>query len=131
MWLIDQLAEARIQEAMERGELDDLPGRGRPVVLDDDTLVPEALRAGYRLLKNAGFLPREVTLLREIKDVEALLRHTADPGERTRGQRRLGVLRSRLDAWGGRGRDSGSAHGYLDQLTSRFDQSHLATDDEP
>ncbi|MGD9409261.1 MAG: DUF1992 domain-containing protein, partial [Thiohalocapsa sp.] len=31
MWLIDALAEKKIQEAIERGELDDLPGAGRPL----------------------------------------------------------------------------------------------------
>lgn len=56
MNLLDQIAEARIQEAIERGDLRDLPGAGQPLVLDDDSAVPEVLRAAYRLLKNAGFL---------------------------------------------------------------------------
>ena len=59
MGLLQQLAEARIREAIEAGELDNLAGRGRPLQLDDDRLVPEGLRAGYRLLKNAGYLPPE------------------------------------------------------------------------
>jgi len=49
MWLIDELAEARIAEARERGAFDDLPGTGRPLPLNDDTLVAEELRAGYLL----------------------------------------------------------------------------------
>ena len=57
---IDQLAEARIQEAIDRGELRGLPGEGRPLQLDDDSAIPEELRAAYRLLKNAGFLPPEL-----------------------------------------------------------------------
>jgi hypothetical protein len=55
MFLIDKLAEQKIAEAVERGELNNLPGSGKPLHLDDDTLVPEELRAGYRLLKNAGY----------------------------------------------------------------------------
>jgi hypothetical protein len=47
--------EARIEEAMPRGEFDALPGADRPLVLDDDRLAPEELRAAYRVLKNAGF----------------------------------------------------------------------------
>ena len=35
MNLLDQIAEARIQEAIEQGELRDLPGAGKPLRLDD------------------------------------------------------------------------------------------------
>lgn len=57
MWLLDQWAERHIIEAQRKGEFDNLPGRGEPLILDDDSHVPAALRAGYRLLKNAGCLP--------------------------------------------------------------------------
>ena len=70
MWLIDQIAERHILQAMERGEFDDLPGTGRPLALEDDRLIPEHLRAGYRLLKNAGYLPPDVQALREVRDSE-------------------------------------------------------------
>ncbi|NIR60855.1 MAG: DUF1992 domain-containing protein, partial [Gammaproteobacteria bacterium] len=41
MWLLDQITEQRIAEAIERGELDGLPGSGQPLELDDDSMVPE------------------------------------------------------------------------------------------
>ena len=54
------LAERRIEEAIARGEFDDLPGAGRPLDLDDeDPLLPEELRLAYPILKNAGCLPAE------------------------------------------------------------------------
>ncbi len=56
MWLLDQWAERHILDAQTKGEFDDLPGRGEPLTLDDDLHVPPELRAGYRLLKNAGCL---------------------------------------------------------------------------
>jgi hypothetical protein len=59
MLLFELIAEQKIREAIERGELDDLPGQGRPLDLTDDRLVPEELRMAYRLLKNAGFVPPE------------------------------------------------------------------------
>jgi len=34
MTLIDRLAEHHIQEAAKRGEFDDLPGAGTPLVLE-------------------------------------------------------------------------------------------------
>jgi hypothetical protein len=58
--MLDFIAERVIQEAIARGELDDLPGTGRPLELDDDALVPEELRLAYRILKNAGYVPEEV-----------------------------------------------------------------------
>ena len=57
MWLLDQWAERHIIDAQSKGEFDNLPGTGEPLTLDDDSHVPPELRAGYRLLKNAGCLP--------------------------------------------------------------------------
>lgn len=88
MWLIDKIAEARIAEAVERGEFDNLPGVGQPLDLDDDTLVPKELRAGY--------LPPELQLRREIQDVRALLRVAQEPQESGRLARRLNQSSARL-----------------------------------
>jgi hypothetical protein len=100
----DALAEARIAAAIERGELENLPGSGRPLVLDDDRAVPEELRAAYRVLRNAGYVPREVELRREIATAERLVTlAVADGAERARAQKRLALLRLRL-AERGRGR---------------------------
>jgi DnaJ-like protein len=46
--------------------------------------VPEDLRAGYILLKNAGVLPEEMQLRKEMVTLEALLDSCADADERTR-----------------------------------------------
>ncbi len=73
MWLIDQWAERHIIEAQKKGDLDNLPGEGEPLVLDDDSFVPESLRAGYRLLKNAGCLPPELEQRREALELHELL----------------------------------------------------------
>lgn len=74
MWLIDQLAEQHIREAQQKGELEGLPGEGEPLVLDDDSQVPAELRAGYRLLKNAGYLPPELEIRREALELNDLLK---------------------------------------------------------
>ncbi len=58
--MLDFIAEQRIAEAIENGDFDDLPGSGKPLELDDDSLVPEELRLAYRVLKNAGFVPPEI-----------------------------------------------------------------------
>jgi hypothetical protein len=51
---LELLAERKIAEAAERGELDGLPGAGRPLDLEEDPLVPEEMRMANRVLKNAG-----------------------------------------------------------------------------
>lgn len=65
MWLLDQWAERHITDAQRKGEFDNLPGQGEPLILDDDSCVPEELRSGYRLLKNAGCLPPEIEQRKE------------------------------------------------------------------
>jgi hypothetical protein len=58
--MLEFIAERKIAEALANGELDDLPGAGRPLELDDDALVHEELRMAHRILKNAGYAPAEV-----------------------------------------------------------------------
>ncbi|CNK38544.1 putative cytoplasmic protein [Yersinia frederiksenii] len=73
MGLIDEWAERHIIKAQEKGELDNLPGNGKPLFLDDDTFVPTELRVGYRLLKNAGYLPPELQDRQEALTIMDLL----------------------------------------------------------
>lgn len=101
--LLDALAEKQIREAQARGEFDALPGAGAPLALDDAALVPEELRAGYRLLKNAGYVPPELEAHGEIREIEALLRAADDDSERGRLLSRLHwlLLRAPLAKRGG------------------------------
>jgi len=97
--MFDLIAERKIAEALARGELDNLPGEGRPLELDDDALVPEDLRAAYRILKNAGYVPPEVETLTEIAQLEALVSNGAeDAAARSRAVRKLALLRTRVEA---------------------------------
>ncbi len=70
---IGRLAEAKILEAIEKGAFDKLPGRGRPLNLEDMSLVPDDLRVGYILLKNSGYLPEELELYKEITSLNRLI----------------------------------------------------------
>jgi Domain of unknown function (DUF1992) len=97
--MLDFLVERRLEEAVSRGELANLPGEGQPLELDDDSLIPEDLRAAYRILKNAGFVPPEVEALNEISQLENLVsRGCEDAGARTRAARKLALLRTRIEA---------------------------------
>ena len=92
---LDALVEARIERAIERGELNDLPGRGYPLSLDDDACVAPELRLAYRILKNAGFVPEEVELRREIMSLAVLIDAT-EGTEKTRAIARRDRLRAKL-----------------------------------
>jgi len=79
--MLDFIAEQRIAEAIANGDLDDLPGSGKPLELDDDSLLPEELRLAYRILKNAGFVPPEIESLKG-----------------SMAERKLVLLRARIEA---------------------------------
>lgn len=78
MWLTDQWAEKHILDAQKKGEMDGLAGEGKPLVLDDDSAVPVELRASYRLLKNAGYLPPELQQRKEALELTDMLKSIAD-----------------------------------------------------
>ena len=43
MSILDEWAERHIEKALKNGELSSLPGEGKPLVLDDNSHVPESL----------------------------------------------------------------------------------------
>ena len=71
--IFERIVEEKIQEAIRNGEFDNLPGQGKPINLDEWASLPEDLRVGYMLLKNAGFVPGEVQLLKEIDELRERL----------------------------------------------------------
>jgi hypothetical protein len=97
MFLIDKIAEEKIKRAMENGELQNLSGEGKPIPLEEDIYVPAELRAGYRLLKNAGYLPPELALRKEIVQVESLLQMTEEPALKSRLSKKLEYLLLKLN----------------------------------
>ena len=68
----DQIVEAFIQEAIARGEFENLPGQGKAIDLTEYFNTPEDVRVAQTLLKNAGMVSVEIDLLNEI----AALRET-------------------------------------------------------
>ena len=112
----DRIAERRILDAIEAGEFDNLPGAGQPLVLDDDALVPEGLRAAYRVMKNAGVVPEEVGLRRSIGELEAEIARLPKGESRSRAEQRLAVLHMRMERHGG----LRVATGYAARIVSRL-----------
>ena len=77
-----RIVEEKILEAQRAGAFDNLPGKGKPLELEDLSWIPEELRVAYHILKNAHVLPPEAELLKEIHALEDLLKYVEDDGER-------------------------------------------------
>ncbi len=76
------LAEQRIAAAQRAGELDDLPGSGKPLPPDNTSGVPPAMRSAVTILSNSGYVPEEVDLLREMNEAREALRSASTETER-------------------------------------------------
>lgn len=71
--IFKKIAEEKIREAMENGVFDNLELKGKPIKLEENPFVPEELRVVYKILQNAGFLPKEIELRKEIHRIEEML----------------------------------------------------------
>lgn len=60
MHALELIAERRIDEAVARGELQGLPGAGRPLDLYEDPLIPGDMKMAKRILGNAGLSLKDV-----------------------------------------------------------------------
>jgi len=85
----ENIAEQKILEAIARGEFANLPGAGKPLRLEDDSMVPGELRISYKVLKNAGCIPPELELRKEIITLRDLLRTIEDDGSKKDKYREL------------------------------------------
>ncbi|MCU0588862.1 MAG: DUF1992 domain-containing protein [Syntrophobacteraceae bacterium] len=90
--IMDKIADERIREAMDRGDFDDLPGKGKPLDMEDDSHLPPDLRVAYKILKNADCLPAELQLKKEIRTTEELLAGIQDEREKYRQLKKLNFL---------------------------------------
>ena len=97
MDFLRKLAEDRIEEAQREGLFDNLPGKGKPLNLDDDSGVPEDLRLTFKILKNSNCLPVEMELRKEIYNLRQLIDAAIDPETRREMRRELNFLMLRLN----------------------------------
>src|SRR5438552_6594636 len=86
------IIEERIQAAQKEGVFDNLPGKGKPLKLDDDSSVPEDLRLTFKVLKNSNCLPIEMEMRKEIFNLRQLLNAAIDKETRRELQRELNLL---------------------------------------
>jgi hypothetical protein len=117
---LERIAEQRILEAQRNGAFDNLPGKGKPLELEDMSWVPDDLRIGYHMLKNANILPPEAELLKDIHTLEDLLKHVEDEGERRALAKSIQWKMIRLDMLKRRSLDHHSLRQYGRKLVDKF-----------
>lgn len=66
----ESLIERQLREAREAGQFDDLPFRGEPIPLDDDSAAGDWALA-HRMLKNANMVPPWIATDREVRELLA------------------------------------------------------------
>lgn len=89
MDFFSKIAERRIIEAIENGEFENLVGKGKPIIFEDETWIPEDLRMAYRFLKNAGCVPPELEMRNEVINMCSLMNTLDDDKERIKKIREL------------------------------------------
>jgi hypothetical protein len=80
MFNFHKIAENRIKEAMEQGEFDDIKGRGKPLVFEDNT-----------------FIPPELQSEKEIKAATDLLESLEDEQERYRQVQKVNFMVTKVN----------------------------------
>ena len=100
MYAYQKIVEQKLQEAVKKGEFDNLPSKGKPLALDDDTRIPEDLRLAYQILKNGDCLPPELVLRKEIRKMEDMLDKIPNEKEKYRQLKRINHKIMRLNMMG-------------------------------
>ncbi|WP_027720580.1 DnaJ family domain-containing protein [Maridesulfovibrio zosterae] len=96
MYFIHAIAEAKIKEAEHKGDFENLSCSGRPIEYEDDSMIPPDLRMAYKALKNAGYLPPEMQLRKDIHSALDLLEHMEDEKERYKQIQKVNLLLERV-----------------------------------
>ena len=121
------VAERKIEEAIEQGLFENLPGMGRPLDFEDISHLPPELRMAYTLLKNGGYIEK-LPEAGNIVTTRELLEQCPDEGQTYGKMQRLKVMLSRVRRTQGEQSVKGGANDagaesadtpYLEKLLAR------------
>ncbi len=75
------VVDKQIRDAIERGEFDNLSGRGKPIDLGENPFTPREWRLAYKVMEDAGVSPewieQDKEIRREVAKLAALLENGA------------------------------------------------------
>lgn len=88
-----RLVERQINKARLKGELERLKGEGEPLPdRPGDAFVDPGIAAGFRIMAEAGVLPEEIVLQKEIAKAKAHYRTLTDKAEKKAAMKHLAEL---------------------------------------
>lgn len=119
----DKIVEERIRAAQRRGDFENLEGSGKPLVLSDESNIPEDLRLAYKVLKNAEMMPPELELKKEVLRTEDLLAQMPDTAEKYRLLNKLNFMIMRLNTSRNGRIDFDLPQHYADKVLNRLGKS--------
>jgi hypothetical protein len=114
------IAERKISEAIQKGLLDTQGWRNRPLPMTNDNMVPEELRMAFKILKNAGYLPPEIEVKKEIQQLEDLLSTCEDEYTRLKQIKKLNCLVLKLNVMKGDAVSIESQEEYYRKIVERI-----------
>ncbi len=91
---IQKMAEAQIKKAIDKGELDNLAGAGKPLPAQGGGDFADSV--GYRIMAEAGAVPEEIRLRKAVEAQAAVLAGLSEPAERKAAMAKLAELQMRL-----------------------------------
>jgi hypothetical protein len=90
---LQRLTEARIKAAEAKGELRDLAGAGKPLPKHpEEALLDPGIAIGHRIMAEAGALPEEIGLKRQIEAAKATYRAATSAEDRKAAMKRIAEL---------------------------------------
>ncbi len=78
-----------LREAREQGGFDNLPGKGKPIQWEDESMVPEDQRLANRLLRHNNFTLDWIELGKELDQAYASARRDLDIARNRRSEGKL------------------------------------------
>lgn len=92
------LIERQILKARAEGKLSGLEGEGKPLPdRSQEALSDPAVAAGFRIMAQAGVIPEEFSLKKQLDDARAAFAQLSDPAERKAAMARIADLEMRYN----------------------------------
>lgn len=87
---VDEIIKQWVQKVERSGEIRNVKGFGEPLDLNDGYLdTPTELRMAYKILKDAGYVPAEIEMLRALAALREDLDKTTDAVQRRALQQKI------------------------------------------
>ncbi len=116
------IAERKIEEFFRNNDGPDLSHwKNKTLPVEDMSNVPADLRMAYKMLKNAGYIPEEVALKKEIARTEDLLAHCKDEKMKFKQLKKLSFLQFKLECHMGRSLRLESDSTYYDKVVDKVE----------